>query len=76
MKFLDLIDSKENLIGEIIEFDDGVCILKLCIIRKVYCFDNFNKLQKYIFNSLRLKDVKIITNGVIHDDDEDIEDEN
>ena len=74
MKFLDLLDSKENLIGEIVQFDDDVCILKLCIIRKVYCFDNFKKLQKYIFNSLRLKDVKIITNGII--DDEDNEDEN
>lgn len=70
MKFSDLVDSKDNLIGEIIEFDDGVCILKLCIIRKVYCFDNPNKLQNYIFNSLRLKDIKIITNGLIdHDSD-------
>lgn len=70
MKFSDLVDSKDNLIGEIIEFDDGVCILKLCIIRKVYCFDNPNQLQNYIFNSLRLKDIKIITNGLIdHDSD-------
>ena len=78
MKFSDLVDSKDNLIGEIIEFDDGVCILKLCIIRKVYCFDNPNKLQNYIFNSLRLKDITIVNNGIteIEDDDEDEEDEN
>ena len=78
MKFLDLVDSKENHIGEIVRFDDGVYILKLCISRKVYCFDNYSKLLKYIVKSLRLKDITIINNGIteIEDDDEDEEDEN
>ena len=82
MKFLDLVDSNDNFIGEIVQFDDDVCVLKFSIIRKVFCFDNYPKLIHYILTILRLRDVKLIKNGImdkndiIDDNDEDSEDEN
>ena len=66
MKFYDLVNSEEELIGEIVEFEDGACVLKFSIYKKMHCFDDYDKLKNFL-KQLRLIDVKIIENGVCVD---------
>lgn len=66
MNFLDLCDLQNNHLGDIIIFEDNSCVLKFNIFKKIYCFDNFEKLQKHL-KAHRL-DCKIIENGVFEED--------
>ena len=63
MNFYDVVSFEDDPIGDIIEFDDGVCILKFNIYKKAHCFDTFTKLEKFM-KVIRLQDYKIIKNGV------------
>ena len=63
MNFYDLVNCKDEHIGDIVEFDDKVCILKLNLYKKVHCFENFYKLERFI-NQLRIPKYKIIENGL------------
>ena len=66
MKFYDLTNFEDELIGEVVEFDDGACVLKFSIYKKMHCFDDYPKLANYL-KSLRLQNVKLFENGVIDD---------
>ena len=65
MEFWDLVNEKDEHLADIIEFDDGVFVLKFNVFGKVYCFKTFDKLIKYIDN-LRLTG-RLIKNGVDED---------
>ena len=64
MKFYDIANLDDEQIADIIEFEDGVCVLKLCIYSKVHCFDNFKKLHTFLNKTLRLNNYKLIHNGL------------
>lgn len=72
MEFWDLVNEKDEHLADIIEFDDGVFVLKFNAFGKVYCFDALFKLLKFIVN-LRMSGFKLIKNGVDEDSDEDEE---
>lgn len=72
MEFWDLVNEKDEHLADIIEFDDGVFVLKFNVFGKVYCFKTFYKLIKYIKN-LRLSG-RLIKNGVV-EEDEDLDEE-
>ena len=67
MEFYDLLSFEEEHIADIIMFDDGACVLKFNIFKKIHCFDNFDKLQKAL-KVYRLGNYKLVKNGVFEDD--------
>ena len=66
MNFYNVVNSKDEPLADIVEFEDGSCVLKFYIFKKIHCFDNFAKLRKYM-ESMRLNDIKIIFNGIEED---------
>lgn len=64
MKFYDLTNFEDEPIAEIIEFDDGACVLKFYIFKKIHCFDDFQQIETFIKNKMRLTNYKLIHNWV------------
>ena len=75
MEFWDLVSDKNEHLADIIEFDDGVFVLKFNTFGKVYCFDDIFKLMRYL-EKLRLSGgYKLIKNGVDEEDEDDSDEE-
>ena len=75
MEFWDLVNDNDEPLADIIEFDDGIFVLKFNTFGKVYCFDDIFKLIRYVQNLRLSGGYKLIKNGVDEEDEDDSDEE-